>query len=299
MSTSNTATTEHFELCAKDLEFAYGGRTVLRGVSLSLCPGEILSLLGANGSGKTTLLRLLLGLAKPKQGVITFNGKPLAVHGPRVLARHIAYVPQTHVSPFPYRVIDIALLGRLPQTGLVRSPKRQDYEVAMQALARLGIEHLATRPYTEISGGERQLTLIARALAQGARLLVMDEPVSGLDYGNQLRFLEQLRGLANDGYAIVKATHHPEHTLLASTRVAVLCDGIVVLDGPPAEVITPDTIQRIYQVEVTSYHSPDGKAVAFQPSRIKPANPGNAPQQIIAKAPTHNLSAPVSRQVES
>jgi iron complex transport system ATP-binding protein len=138
--------------------------------------------------------------------------------------------------------------------------------VAMQMLERLGIAELSERPYTEISGGERQLALIARALAQGARILVMDEPVSGLDYGNQLRFLALLQDLAADGYAVVKATHHPEQTLLASTRVALLCDGAILLDGPPAEVITPDTIQRIYGVEVCAIAGANGDTVAFRPT---------------------------------
>jgi iron complex transport system ATP-binding protein len=143
----------------------------------------------------------------------------------------------------------------------------------MQMLERLGVADLAERPYTEISGGERQLVLIARALAQGARILVMDEPVSGLDYGNQIRFLEHLRRLAADGYAIVKATHHPEHTLLASTRVALLCDGAIVLDGPPAEVVTPSTIQRIYHIEVSAFHAPNGEATAFYPSGTNQMHP--------------------------
>lgn len=254
------------ELVAEDLRFAYGAREVLRGVSLRVRPGEILSLLGANGSGKTTLLRLLLGLARPKSGQVTLNGRPLR-HYPRLeLARHLAYVPQTHVTPFPYRVRDIVVLGRVPHTGLVRSPGRRDNEIAMEVLERLGIGDLADRPYTDISGGERQLTLIARALAQGARVLILDEPVSGLDYGNQLRFLAHLRALAADGYAIVKATHHPDHALLVSTRVALLCDGALVLDGPAEEVVTPATLRRAYGVEVTAFHAPGGAATSFYPS---------------------------------
>lgn len=268
MKTPAGSGAEIVKLTAQDLHFSYGKQRVLQGASLVVGPGEVVSLLGANGSGKTTLLRLLLGLARPGSGLVSLNGKPLSHHAPRERARYLAYVPQTHVSPFPYSVLDIAVLGRLPHTGLVRSPSRRDYDVALQTLDRLGIADLAPRPYTEISGGERQLTLIARALAQGARILVMDEPVSGLDYGNQLRFLQHLRQLAQEGYAIVKATHHPEHALLASTRVVLLCEGVVVGDGPPAEVVTPETIHRLYHVAVSAFHAPHGEATAFYPQSL-------------------------------
>ena len=265
------------ELVAQDVHFAYGKHPVLHGVNLTVGPGEIISLLGANGSGKTTLLRLLLGLARPKTGRVALNGKPLAHHAPRELAHYLAYVPQTHVSPFPYSVLEIAVLGRLPHTGLVRSPGRRDYDVALETLDRLGIGHLAQRPYTEISGGERQLTLIARALAQGARILVMDEPAGGLDYGNQLRFLQHLRALATDGYAIVKTTHHPEHALLASTRVVLLCQGVVAADGPPREVVTPTAIHQLYRVEVECFHAPNGEATAFYPQSMAHARSESTP----------------------
>jgi iron complex transport system ATP-binding protein len=255
-----------FELKAEGVHFAYRGRGVLRGVDLTVRPGEVLSLLGANGAGKTTLLRLLLGLSAPSAGRICLNGQPLGGYRRRELARHLAYVPQTHTTPFPYTVRDIVMLGRLPYTGLTRSPSHRDHEAVAETLDRLGIHHLVERPYTEVSGGERQLALIARALAQGARVLVMDEPVSGLDYGNQLRFLEHLRCLAATGYSVIKATHHPEHALLAATRVALLCEGTIVRDGPPAEVVTPMTIRQLYGVEVTAFHAPNREATAFYPS---------------------------------
>ena len=138
---------------------------------------------------------------------------------------------------------------------------------------------MAQRPYTEISGGERQLTLIARAMAQGARILVMDEPASGLDYGNQLRFLQHLRSLAAEGYAIVKSTHHPEHALLSSSRVVLLSRGVVVADGPPDEVVTPESIRLLYGVDVRAFHAPDGQATGFYP--CEPARTGA--QVLIAK----------------
>ncbi len=293
MSVSESVMPESLELVAQEVHFAYAGRSVLHGVTLKIRSGEVVSLLGANGSGKTTLLRLLLGLSRPRSGLVALNGKPLAHYPRRELARYLAYVPQTHVTPFPYTVREIAVLGRLPYTGLVRSATRRDHHVAMEMLERLGIADLADRPYTEISGGERQLALIARALAQGARILIMDEPVSGLDYGNQLRFLALLRGLAAHGYAILKATHHPEHTLLASTRVALLCDGAIVLDGPPAEVVTPSTIKRIYHVEVSAFHAPNGDTIAFHPSamnQMHPHTPRCPDSRAASSAPARHVS---------
>jgi len=251
-------------LAARDLYFAYRGRPVLTGASLSLQSGEVVSLLGTNGSGKSTLLRLLLGFNTPHRGEVLLAGKPLHSYRRRQIALHIAYVPQMHVTPFPYPVREVVVLGRLPATGLGRAPSRSDYEIVDIMLERLGIAHLAKRAYTEISGGERQLTLIARALAQGARTLVLDEPMTGLDYGHQLRLIERLCGLAAEGYAVLKTTHHPEHALLASTRVALLCDGRIDADGPPATVVIPSAIERLYGVRVEAHRC--GPHTSFFPA---------------------------------
>lgn len=237
-------------LRADDVHFSYRGREVIAGASLVLRLGEVLALLGANGAGKSTLLRLLLGLLRPRQGVVTLAGQALGQWSRKALARQLAYVPQVHVTPFPYTVEQVALLGRLAQGGMFGGAGEEDRSVVADTLARLGIGHLAKRSYTEISGGERQLTLIARALVQGARLLVMDEPVSGLDYGHQMRLLERLQCLAAEGYGILKTTHHPEHALLAADRVVVLQDGAIVTDGLPAQVVTRSLIRRLYQLDV-------------------------------------------------
>ncbi len=266
MSTLHGSADAAGELLAREVHFAFARRPVLCGVTFRVGPGEVVSLLGANGSGKTTLLRLLLGLLQPASGEVTLNGKPLRRYPRRELAQRLAYVPQTHTTPFPYTVRDVVLLGRLPCTGLTHSPSRHDCAVVVDILARLGIGALAERRYSEISGGERQLTLIARALAQGARTLVLDEPVTGLDYGNQLRFLEHLRALAGAGYAIVKATHHPEHALMASTRVLLLHGGRIIDDGPPQQVVTPEAIARLYRVRVRAFSAPEARATAFYPA---------------------------------
>ncbi|MCE1169957.1 MAG: ABC transporter ATP-binding protein [Azovibrio sp.] len=236
------------KLEARHLAFAYRQRLVLDGISLSLKPGQVVSLLGSNGAGKSTLLRLLLGLLQPARGELLRDGKPLEQWPRRQLARQLAYVPQIHSTPFPYTVTEVVLLGRLPAGSLFRSPSREDREIAAAALEQVGIPHLAERPYTEISGGERQLALIARALAQGARLLIMDEPATGLDYGHQLRLLERLGQLAAAGYGVLMSTHHPEHALLASTRVLLLENGRIRAAGPPEQVLNPANLQALYDI---------------------------------------------------
>lgn len=233
-------------LVANNLHFRYRRRNVLNGVNLSLGTGEVVSLLGVNGAGKSTLLRLLLGLIEPSAGNVELAGRCIRTWRRRALAGHLAYVPQDHVAPFPFSVRDIVQLGRLPAGGLFRLPSKSDQGAVDAALALVGIGHLASRPYTEISGGERQLALIARALAQGARLLVLDEPASGLDYGHQLRLLDRLAGLAREGYGVLMSTHHPEHALLASTRVLLMKNGRIEADGPPRQVITGEGLQSLY-----------------------------------------------------
>ncbi|QVQ24702.1 ABC transporter ATP-binding protein [Achromobacter deleyi] len=258
-----TADTAPDGLAATGLHFARGGERVLQGVNLKLAPGQLLSLLGANGAGKTTLLRLLLGLERPQTGELRLDGRELGQYSRMELARRIAYVPQAHHAPFPYRVFDIVLMGRLPMTGLFHGATSQDRDAAHTVMRRLGIAHLAARPYTEVSGGERQLALIARALAQGAGILIMDEPAAGLDYGHQMRLLELLSGLAGEGYAILKTTHHPEQALLASTHVALLRDGRITSYGPAADAVTPTAIKDLYGLDVTAFRSPRGQT-AFE-----------------------------------
>lgn len=246
-------------LCATGVSFKRGQRQVLEGVHLSLAAGDMLALLGVNGAGKTTLLRCLLGLLTPSAGQVTLEGKPLTDWPRHQLARQLAYVPQAHVAPFPFSVREVVALGRLPHQGLSQAETQADREAVDSALEQLGIAGLAPRPYTELSGGERQLTLIARALAQGARLLIMDEPVSGLDFGHQIRLLRHLERLAAQGYGILQTTHYPDHALAYANRVAVLHQGRIEADDVPAQVITAECIRRLYQVDVEIMPIPRGR----------------------------------------
>lgn len=227
-----------------------GARHVLSAVSLQIRQGEVVALLGPNGAGKSTLLRLMLKLLKPDRGHIEICGRPLAKISHRSLARTLAYVPQHHTPPFPYTVAQVAGLGRLATNGFLRVPGRETRDRVTEVLDRLGIAHLAGRDYTAISGGERQIALIARALVQGARTLLMDEPDAGLDYGNQRRLLDLIGELSNQGYTVVFTTHHPDHTLYAASRAVLIAGGRLVTDGTPDSVLTPEIIRTVYDIGV-------------------------------------------------
>lgn len=246
---------------ARAVHFRRGTRVILDDITIRLHPGEIVALLGANGAGKSTLFRILLGFLRPERGEVRLDDRPLAEFSRRALAQRIAYVPQAHVAPFPYSVRDVVLLGRLAETGIFRTPQAADHQAVGEVLERLAITHLAARPYTEISGGERQLTLIARALTQGAGILVMDEPMTGLDYGYQVRLLQHLIDLAGSGHTILFSTHNPEHAVQVATRIAVLRDGAIMADGPPAQIITPPLIRALYGVAVSTLTNAEGQMV--------------------------------------
>lgn len=239
-------------LAVEGLCFAYGpGEPILEDVSLSVDQGEIVSLLGPNGSGKTTLLKVILGLLKPKKGRVLLDGVDTADIAAKQFARRVAYVPQIHRMAFAYRVLDVVLMGRLPHKPFLFRFGRRDEEIAMAALEKLSIAHLSQRPYTEISGGERQLALIARAMTQDAEIFIMDEPANGLDYGNQIRLLEQLNGLAHAGYTFIKTTHFPDHALWVSDRVLMLNHGRIVADEKAETVINEDNLFALYDTRIS------------------------------------------------
>jgi len=245
---------------ARQVGFSFGSRAVLTGVSFGFRSGEIVSLLGRNGAGKTTLLRLLLGLERPAEGEVFLDGTPIRHLRRREIARSIAYIPQSHAPIFPYRVREVVSLGRTPSAGLFRSFRREDHDVADSALAQVGLSRLGERLYTQLSGGELQLVLIARALAQGSSLLIMDEPFAGVDYGNQQRLLACLQDLASTGVGIVLTTHDPEQALRVSTRTALLSGGRILDDGPPERVLTKEVIFSLYGTKVEILRSAEGLA---------------------------------------
>jgi len=237
-------------LQVQDLAFGFPGHTVGREVSFSLAAGEAMCVLGPNGGGKTTLFRTILGLLEPHGGSIALDGVPLASLSRSQIARRIGYVPQGHSGYFAFTVLDFVLMGRTAHLGAFSVPGRKDRELAASVLESLGIGHLSHQPVTQISGGERQLALVARALAQEPGLLVLDEPTASLDFGNQVRVLQKILALAASGISILFATHDPDHAFLTSQRALLLAEGRVLEIGAPADVIRPDSLQRLYGVSV-------------------------------------------------
>jgi iron complex transport system ATP-binding protein len=256
---------------ARDLAIGYRGHLVGRDIALTLAPGEILCLLGPNGAGKTTLFRTLLGLQPALGGAVMIDGMPLADLPPAEIARRLAYVPQAHVTEFAFSVLDVVLMGRTARLKPFASPGAADERIAREKLAGLGIADLATHDYTRISGGQRQLALIARALAQEAPILVLDEPTASLDFGNQALVLARIRDLATQDFGIVLSTHDPDHALMVATRVAIIADGGLRAVGSPAEVVTAPMLSAIYRTEVLVEETASGRRVCVPAWGVSPS----------------------------
>ncbi|NLO47488.1 MAG: ABC transporter ATP-binding protein [Clostridiales bacterium] len=234
----------------RNLSFSYGKREVLSNISFRAEAGELIAVMGPNGAGKSTLFRCILGLSPKYDGEIYIGGQEARRIGIAKLARHVAYIPQSHSPVFNFSVFDIVLMGTTSQVSAVNIPGRKQVDLANTVLKDLGIEDLKHRGYMQISGGERQLTMIARALAQRANILIMDEPTSNLDYGNQLRILSTIKNLTNEGYTIIVSTHNPDHALFFSDKVLALSNGRIVNHGSSVDVISNDLIKQLYDVDV-------------------------------------------------
>ena len=230
----------------RNLSFSYGTHRVLNDLSFSVPDSALVAVLGPNGVGKSTLFRCLLGLLRGYEGEILLNGRPRGECAPRDLARIAAYVPQSSAPTFSYTVFETVLMGTTARLGLLEYPGRAERERAENALRQLGIEDLADRRIDQISGGEQQLVLLARALAQDARLLVMDEPTANLDYGNQQRVLQSIVKLTEQGYTVLLSTHHPDHALRYATHVLALQDGRLAAYGETEAVLTSELVEKLY-----------------------------------------------------
>lgn len=241
-------------LSVDNLSFAYGKNKVLKGISLNVCKGEIVCLMGPNGSGKTTLLDCIMGFNRFSEGKIELNGKSIRDFKTSELSRNISYVPQHHSPTFPYTVRDVVLMGRTAYTSLLREPTKQDEEYCNEAMKKVGISDFADRPYTTLSGGEIKLVLLARALCQHTDIIILDEPTASLDFRNELIFIEILTRLIQDeGLTVIMATHVLNQAFLleskeCNVKAVMMSDGQKRIEGVPSEVITSESLSDIYNV---------------------------------------------------
>jgi iron complex transport system ATP-binding protein len=240
------------KLCVSHAEYHYDSQKTrgFKDINFTLEHEGILTILGPNGCGKTTLLKCIDQLLKLDGGSISVNNKDLCSLSRVEIAKAIGYVPQFHQPSFSFSVLDAVLVGRAPHIGLLQSPKKEDIKIAKQALETMGIAYLTNTPYTQISGGEKQMVLFARILAQQPSLLLLDEPTSHLDFGNQLRLLKTVQKLADRGMPIIMTSHFPDHAFLVSKKVALMKNGELVGLGMPDEVITEQNLEDVYKIKV-------------------------------------------------
>lgn len=240
-------------LSVHSLCFSYQTAPLLRDLDFSLDTGSFVCVLGKNGAGKSTLFQCILNLQKNYTGTISLDGQNVKALKEKELAKSIAYIPQLHKQSFPFSVFDTVLMGTAASLSPFSTPKGAQKEAAMAALRLMGMEKYASRSFSHLSGGEQQMVLIARALAQKAPILIMDEPCSNLDYGNQIRLLKKLKQLSALGYLVLLSTHNPEHAFLFADKVLVLHNGTAMASGKPQEVLTASLLEEIYNIPIQLY----------------------------------------------
>ena len=245
----------------KNISFDYDGEEIFSDISFSIESGDVLCILGPNGTGKTTLIKCLNGLNEINSGEILINGEDIRGLSFRQISKHVGYIPQSHVPSFPFKVFDVVLMGRAPYLNLTDSPKDEDKKIALDALKTLGIEDLKDKEYTNLSGGERQLVFLARVLCQKPDILILDEPTSHLDFGNQIKLLEIIDNLARAGLSIIMSSHFPDHAFLSSTKVAIMKNKKFIDFGTPDDVVTEENLKRAYSIDVKLMELDDKRKV--------------------------------------
>ena len=246
------------EIEIQNLSCGYRGKAIVEDISFRIGERQTWCVLGANGIGKTTFFKTVLNLLKPVSGQILLDGVPLERWNRKELAKQIAYVPQSHVPPFPFLVEEVVAMGRNPyQRGLAPASAR-DRAAVDEAMEALGIGYLRGKRYTQISGGERQLTLLARAIAQETPVLVLDEPVANLDFGNQARVIGRVCDLVSRwNRTIIMTTHNPDHAFLPDANVLLLFRGGGHRVGRGRDIVTPESIRELYQIDNRVVDLPD------------------------------------------
>lgn len=237
-------------LKVKNLKSGYKDNIVLENISFTVEAGDIICILGPNGSGKSTLIKTIIGLLHPFEGEILLDDRDIKDWSWKDRAKVISYIPQVFSSTFQYRSIDIVLMGRTSYMGIASSPSKEDKRIAGEAMDLLQISHLKDKVYSQLSGGERQLVKIAQALAQEARIIIMDEPTNNLDFGNQATMLNHLKKCSEMGITIIMATHFPEQAFLYGTKALLVKEGKVIEVKKPMENLTEESLEILYGIKV-------------------------------------------------
>lgn len=239
----------------KNISYSYDNdKNIFSDLSFSLNKGEIFSILGVNGAGKSTLLNCLTNLEKIKSGEIKINGKNIYNMSRNEFSKIVGYVPQIHVATYSYEVLDFILMGRSPHIGIFNSPKKKDYEIAIEVINKLNLTHLIDKKITALSGGEFQQVLIARVLVQQPQIIILDEPTNHLDYGNQIRVLRMIKSLAKEGYSIIFTTHTPEHALMLNEKSGILSKNGKFIIGNTCDILTENNLKDIYKIDLYLFY---------------------------------------------
>lgn len=249
----------------KDLQFRYGnGADIFEDVSLTLEKGEIMSILGANGAGKSTLLNCIAGLLRPVSGEILLDGRSTSSMSRNETARVIGYVPQMHSPGFAFSVLEFTVMGRAPYIGIFSKPSREDYAIAEKSLERMGVLHLKHKIFTEMSGGEQQMVLLARVLTQEPEIILFDEPTNHLDYGNQYKTINMIRQLSEDGYTVLITTHNPDHALMLGGKAAILDREGHLHIGLSSDQLNSEVLSELYGIEIgVEYNENAGRDLCY------------------------------------
>lgn len=234
----------------KELSFSYPRLDVLKKLSFVIDRGKLVTVLGPNGVGKSTLFKCILGLHKNYTGSILINQTNSKSMSPKTRSEWLAYIPQSHLTSFDYSVLEMVVMGTSGSISKLSTPGHLQYEIAYHALEQVGLQDLSNRSFKRLSGGEQQLVLIARALAQQSKVFIMDEPISNLDYGNQHRVMTHIKALTDAGYTILLSSHNPQDAMLYSDQILALFHGKIIADGVPREVLDQALMEKLYQTPV-------------------------------------------------
>jgi iron complex transport system ATP-binding protein len=245
--------------------FRFAEHRVFSALNFDVYSGEVLTIFGPNGCGKSTLLRCLGGALALSEGTVHFDKVDLSSLDVRSRARKIAFLFQNHTPSFPFPVLDVVSMGRTPYLSAFGAPSMSDVALAKEALEQVGMGHLKARPYTELSGGERQLVLLARTLVQQPAVILLDEPTAHLDFKNQVRSLSKIGALAEKGVTLIMTTHDPNHAFLFPGRAVLMHPGGSIVVGPASEVITDASLSATYGIDIRVLSLPRGdNAAAFK-----------------------------------